>query len=111
MPLQRLCLQILQHKGLKYGSNNDKIYGLLFSGSWLWEEYLFKLVLEKCEFKHPQNKSNKGGIYLFENNTYKRYPDYIKEYFIFDAKYKNINNDNIDRNDMHQIISYMHIFI
>ena len=109
MPLQRLCLQILQHKGLKYGFNNDKIYGLLFSGSWLWEEYLFKSVLEKCEFKHPQNKSNKGGIYLFENNTYKRYPDYIKENFIFDAKYKNINNDNIDRNDMHQIISYMHI--
>ncbi len=120
-PLQKLCLQILKHKKIKYGnSNNEKIYGVLFSGSWLWEEYLFETIIKDCEFKHPQNKAGKGGIYLFEQpededksicnlSRCKRYPDYIKENFILDAKYKKLNDNKIDRNDMHQVISYMYV--
>lgn len=116
--LQKLCMYILQHKRLKYGNANNKIFGLLFSGSWLWEEFLYKAVLSESGFKHPQNKIGKGGIYLFEKSNYedndkcsrcKRYPDYFKDGYILDAKYKHLDNNRIDRNDMHQVISYMHV--
>ena len=39
----------------------------------------------------------------------KRYPDYFKDGYILDAKYKHLDNNRIDRNDMHQVISYMHV--
>lgn len=109
---------ILHHKRLKYGIDDNRIYGLLFSGSWLWEEFLYKTVLSECGFFHPQNRSGKGCIYLFDKSNVdidfvmsrcKRYPDYFKENFILDAKYKHLDNNRIDRNDMHQIISYMHV--
>lgn len=116
--LQKLCIQILCHKRLKYGVDNNRIYGLLFSGSWLWEEFIYKTILNECGFSHPQNRAGKGGIYLFNKNEAdinfvvsrcKRCPDYFKENFILDAKYKHLDNNRIDRNDMHQIISYMHV--
>lgn len=116
--LQKLCVSILQHKRLKYGIGDNRIYGLLFSGSWLWEEFLYKTVLNECGFLHPQNRSGKGGIYLFHKSNAdidfvmsrcKRYPDYFKENCILDAKYKHLDDNRIDRNDMHQIISYMHV--
>lgn len=116
--LQKLCIQILCHKRLKYGVDNNRIYGLLFSGSWLWEEFIYKTILNECGFSHPQNRAGKGGIYLFNKNEAdinfvvsrcKRYPDYFKENFILDAKYKHLDNNRIDRNDVHQIISYMHV--
>lgn len=106
--LQRICMQILRYEGLKFGENNDKVYGLLFDGAWLWEEYLFT-ILKDCNFKHPDNKTSKGAIYLFsEPKGFKRYPDFWKKDFILDAKYKNLS-DSIDRNDMNQIISYMYV--
>lgn len=116
--LQKLCINILHHKRLKYGIDDNRIYGLLFSGSWLWEEFLYKTVLSDCGFFHPQNRSGKGGIHLFDKSNVdidfvmsrcKRYPDYFKENCILDAKYKHLDNNRIDRNDMHQIISYMHV--
>ena len=42
-PLQKICLQILRHESLKYGHEKDKVYGILFDGAWLWEEYLNKI--------------------------------------------------------------------
>lgn len=39
----------------------------------------------------------------------KRYPDYIKEDFILDAKYKKLDSRHINRDDMHQLISYMYV--
>ena len=107
-PLQKLCIQILSHKKIKYGEkkNNNKVYGLLFRGSWLWEEFLYETILKECGFQHPKNKEGKSAIYLFKDNKeYPRYPDYMKEDFILDAKYKH----KFDRNDIHQIITYMHI--
>ncbi|NCA79355.1 MAG: hypothetical protein EOM76_04095 [Sphingobacteriia bacterium] len=118
--LQRLCLQILRHQEIKYGQKRDEIYGVLFDGAWLWEEYLFT-VLKGSGFKHPQNKIGKDGIYLFEKTNLidaetfethsrcRRYPDFYKDNFIIDAKYKHLDGGKIDRDDMHQIISYMHV--
>ena len=107
--LQKICLQILRYEGLKYGQEKDKIYGLLFDGSWLWEEYI-NTILKDCGFKHPRNDLSKGGIRLFKARTgYIRYPDFWKDGFIIDAKYKRLDNREIDRNDMNQIISYMYV--
>ena len=109
LPLQRLCMNILQHRRLRYSSTGGKdIYGVLFDGAWLWEEYLYKAVLEGCGFKHPQNKSGKGGIYLAEGNKWPRYPDYYKENIIVDAKYKHLDK-NISPDDVHQLIAYMYV--
>ena len=113
--LQKLCLAILNHKKLKYGMTDNKIHGILFRGSWLWEEYLFESVLKRCGFEHPKNKENKGGFLLFTSSkeddfigNAKRYPDYYNENFILDAKYKHLDNGKIDRNDLNQIIAYMY---
>ena len=106
--LQKICLKILRHEKITFGKEKDKVYGLLFDGAWLWEEYLY-IILKSCDFLHPSNKTSTGAIYLFsEQKKYKRYPDYWKHNFILDAKYKN-PTEPIDRNDMNQIISYMYV--
>lgn len=106
--LKKICMQILRYEGLKYGREQDKVYGLLFDGAWLWEEYL-NTFLDKIGFKHPKNKMSEGAIYLFNNSKGKRYPDFWKENIILDAKYKRLTDKKIDRNDMNQIISYMYV--
>ncbi len=115
--LQKICLQILRHQGLSYGCGKNKIYGLLFDGAWLWEEYL-NTILKDCDFTlkkdyrfiHPRNDIKKKPIYLFkEKNEYKCYPDFYNKTMVIDAKYKRLNDKKIDPNDMNQIISYMYV--
>ncbi len=109
--LKKICMQILKYEGIKYGKEKDKVYGLLFDGAWLWEEYL-NTFLENCGFNHPKNKTSEGAIFLFKNSKGKRFPDFWKDNFILDAKYKRLaakNASSIDRNDMNQIISYMYV--
>lgn len=109
--LQKLCLCILQYDKLSFGQEKDQVYGLLFDGAWLWEEYL-NTILNECGFHHPCNNMSKNlfAIHLFSNTkSYIRYPDFWKTDFVLDAKYKNIDKTKIDRNDMHQLISYMYI--
>ena len=109
-PLQRLCLQILRHEQIKYGDCNNEIRGILFDGAWLWEEYVNTLLKNKG-FRHPKNKKRKGCIYLFEDNTGRRYPDFYKDDFVLDAKYKRLKAYNkvsdVKPNDIHQLITYM----
>ena len=128
-PLQKLCLSILRHEKIGYEDSKERIYGVLFDGAWLWEEYLAS-VLYKCGFKHPKNKSHTDGINVYKGNL--RYPDFylgnqtkIEDYsynisgnFVLDAKYKHLENHKIDkdeisgffsRDDLHQLITYMYI--
>lgn len=115
-PLQKLCISILRHQKLKYGNDSKKVYGILFDGAWLWEEYL-ATMLKEIGFKHPKNKENSGGIRMFDNysteimfdKNYRRiYPDFYKpEAFILDAKYKHLNG-GVGREDLYQVVSYMH---
>lgn len=110
-PLRQLCLQILRHEEIKYGDNKDTVYGILFDGAWLWEEYL-NTILEQIDIEHPLNKSRKGAIYLFQNNTAERYPDFYGDNIILDAKYKGYSGckvSDIGREDLAQIISYMYV--
>lgn len=115
--LQNLCIKILKHYKVDYGQDKDnKIYGIIFDGAWLWEEYINTVLKQskKFKFEHPQNRNKEGAINLFsDNNQYKIYPDfYYKDKdksIVLDAKYKKLIDDKIDREDMHQIITYMHI--
>lgn len=107
-PLQQLCLRILRHEEMKYGKDDDEIYGILFDGAWLWEEYL-DTILSECRFNHPHNKTGEGGIQVFEDNREQFYPDFWQENFVLDAKYKGYENLSVQSKDYHQIIAYMHI--
>ena len=108
--LQKLCVQILRQEEIKYGTDDDRIYGILFDGAWLWEEYLNTLLCEKG-FIHPENKLGTGAIYLFEHGG-QRFPDFWKQDIVLDAKYKklSINGTRLDveRDDVHQIMAYMY---
>ena len=108
--LRKICLRILRREGLSYKDSKEKVYGILFDSAWLWEEYV-NTILRPLNFIHPRNKTKSNKIYLFDNNTYSRYPDFYKKdnSVIIDAKYKHLNIKEIDRNDIHQIISYLHV--
>lgn len=85
--LQKICLQILRKQKLTFGKEKDKVYGLLFDGAWLWEEYLNTLL--KIDYIHPENKTGKNRHYLFENFQ-SIYPDFISKSYprqVGDAKY------------------------
>lgn len=110
LALQRLCLLILQHQKHQIGSGSRQIYGILFDGAWLWEEYVSSLIDEA--FYHPMNKGGKGAQRLFDGNIGLIYPDFISRdtgsRIIADAKYKPI--DNIGNRDYLQVLAYMFRF-
>ena len=109
-PLRKICIQILSHEELKYGREENKIYGILFDGAYLWEEYIYT-ILKDLNFKHPRNKEKTDGINLL-NNKWSVYPDFYNydKKIVLDTKYKmlNRNNEEIDGSDKHQIISYVY---
>ena len=110
LALQRLCLLILRHQKHQIGTGVRQIYGILFDGAWLWEEYI-NLLIEDV-FYHPMNKGGKGAQRLFEGNVGLIYPDFISRNsagrIIADAKYKPI--DNIGNRDYLQMLAYMFRF-
>jgi len=110
-PLRKLCIQILRQEEIKYGKDDDTVYGVLFDGAWLWEEYLYTII-EKSGFKHPENKLGRGAIHLFSPKRGPRYPDFYNETTVLDAKYKRYSGGgitDISREDLAQVISYMFI--
>lgn len=110
IPLRSLCLQILRMEELKYGESDDEVCGILFDGAWLWEEYV-NTILQNYGFVHPENKRRKGGIYLFEDKSGVRYPDFYKKDIVLDAKYKGLGSyedvAKVGRDDIHQVIAYV----
>lgn len=111
--LQRLCILILQNEKIQVGLGARKIYGILFDGAWLWEEYVNTLVDDT--FYHPMNKGGKGAQWLFTADGNKSgliYPDFIgkspNDRIIADAKYKPL--DNIGNKDYLQVLAYMFRF-
>ena len=109
-PLRKICVQILRHEEIKYGREEDKIYGILFDGAYLWAGYIWT-ILKDLDFKHPRNKEQAGGINLLDNkwSVYHDFYNYDKK-IVLDTKYKMLNKDNdkIDGSDKHQIISYVY---
>ncbi|WP_455719855.1 5-methylcytosine restriction system specificity protein McrC [Agathobacter sp.] len=108
--LQQLCILILRNEQHQYGNGTQNVYGLLFDGAWLWEEYVNMLIGD--EFYHPKNKTGDGAQRLFAGNFGLIYPDFIgkdnNERIIADAKYKPLNN--ISGKDYLQVLAYMFRF-
>lgn len=112
--LQQLCLLLLQNQNHRLGSGSNRLYGILFDGAWLWEEYINKLV--GAHFYHPMNKKGQGAQRLFtDTDNIKQgliYPDFISKNstnrIVADAKYKPI--DNIGNKDYLQLLAYMFRF-
>lgn len=105
--LQHLCLLILQYQKHQIGAGTKQIYGILFDGAWLWEEYINVLVEDL--FYHPMNKGGKDAQRLFSGNIGLIYPDFISKNkdgrVIADAKYKPM--DHIGNKDYLQVLAYM----
>jgi len=111
--LQKLCLQILRHEKLSFGESDGSICGIVFDAAWLWEEYLntiFKADARFANMVHPRNKQGTDPVYFYRNNKRSdHYPDFHdpQRKIVLDAKYKRDNG--IDRIDLFQMISYLHI--
>ena len=91
--LQKLCIQILRHEAIKFGEEKDQVYGVLFDGAWLWEEYLYTILKD-----------------LGLKNCYRKlYPDFYNDTkkIILDAKYKHLDG-KVGREDLYQVVTYMH---
>lgn len=115
-PLQRLCLQILRHEELKYGQEEDEIYGVLIDAAWLWEEYL-AIILEG-KYNHYLKDTGKR-FYLFKPNKQQIIPDYLSldKKIVADAKYIPLNEKNWFKEDSsnataiyYKTITYMYRF-
>ncbi len=112
LALQRLCIRILRHRRLQPGEGEQRVYGVLFDGAWLWEEYVNTLI-GKC-FYHPRNKGRDGVQQLFtgDRKEGRIYPDFISRdasgRIIADAKYKPA--ENIGGADYLQVLAYMFRF-
>lgn len=90
-PLQRLCIQILRHEEMKYGHEDDEVYGVLIDAAWLWEEYLD--VVLQGRYVHYKKDEGKR-FYLFENFQ-QIIPDYLSldKRVVADAKYIPLNKE------------------
>ena len=108
--LQQLCIIILSNQRHAFNGQENRLHGILFDGSWLWEEYVDSLIGDS--FFHPRNKLKEGKQHLLEGGTGPIYPDFIsrsKQHpIIADAKYKPISN--IHKEDYWQILAYMYRF-
>lgn len=109
--LQELCLSILLHRRHQLGTGSKRLYGILFDGAWLWEEYLNTILTSA--FYHPENRRKKNGEWLFCDKQGvmqgEIYPDFIgkdsERRVIADAKYKPAGN--IRDKDYLQLLAYM----
>ncbi len=105
--LRKICIKILSQEKLSLEtSSDDKVHGILFDGSWLWEEYLATFM--PSDFIHPGNKKRTEPIPLDIGKKLQRYPDFYSKTreIVLDAKYKHMQEDV--REDTHQIITYMY---
>ena len=109
--LQELCLMILNREKHGLGYQEQKIHGILFDVSWLWEEYIYTLLPKG--FVHPRNKDKTDGISVFSVGKRKVYPDFYdrERKIVLDAKYKKLEftEKGINREDLFQLISYSYI--
>lgn len=108
--LQKICIMILKHEKQQMSTEKNPIFGIIFDGAWLWEEYV-NLVIRDI-FYHPMNKDGKGQQRLFSNNHGLIYPDFVSRdsgnRIVADAKYKPINN--VHGKDFLQMLAYMFRF-
>lgn len=104
--LQRLCIQILNEDKTGFGSDEDKVNGIIIDVAWLWEEYIWEVT----GWKHYGRRSDLETLNFFDvlgsDSQQHRYPDFEFDGIPIDTKYKR----NVDkRNDYNQLSTYIHI--
>lgn len=119
-PLRRVSRMLLMDEGANVfdtpeNSDETEISGVLFDGSWLWEEYLATVLCEnKDDFKpflHADTNDRKTAIYAFKPKIGPLYPDFRRPVndsccdIVLDAKYK--RGDSVQSADRHQVLCYM----
>ena len=111
-PLRLLSLSILRNEGASLYQTDREAQGVIFDGSWLWEEYLWTLLdKEMLGFEHPENKK-RSGEWKTNVSGISYFPDFFhrKKRIVLDAKYRldNKTNDSF-KNDVRQVFAYMFI--
>lgn len=107
--LQRLCVRILCRDKLSFDGKGQNLHGVVFDVAWLWEEYLAR-ELVKYGYTHAENKTGKHPMSLYADRTHSVYPDFRSESrgIILDAKYKCLDCGNVAREDLYQMVTYVH---
>jgi 5-methylcytosine-specific restriction endonuclease McrBC regulatory subunit McrC len=101
--LRQVSLAILRDEGASLYQPQQQAEGVIFDGSWLWEEYLWTL-LKQVGFSHTENKKKAGE---WETRPGVRfYPDFfhLGKRAVLDAKYK---GQGVDQEDAKQVFAYM----
>lgn len=104
--LQSICKLILQNGRLSYGNDNkndNKIFGVLFDGANIWEDYI--AVVLKNTFEHFERKNSDFHLLTDSegHKSIKIVPDYLSldRKFVADAKYIHLDTymqDDTSRN-------------
>ena len=107
--LQRLCVRILCHDKLSFNGEGEKLHGVVFDVAWLWEEYLSRELVQHG-FIHSENKTGRNPMALYQDGRHSVYPDFRSEArgVILDAKYKRLDRGEVAREDLYQMVTYIH---
>ncbi len=122
-PLRRVSRMLLMGEGANVfdtpeNSDETEISGVLFDGSWLWEEYLATVLcdhnLEGGPYLHADPSKRLNAIYAFTKpKSGPLYPDFRRPKnddaslcdIVLDAKYK--RGDSVQSADRRQVLCYM----
>jgi 5-methylcytosine-specific restriction endonuclease McrBC regulatory subunit McrC len=107
-PLRQLSLAILREEGASLYQKHQEAEGVIFDGSWLWEDYLWTLLKRLPGFNHPENKKKAEGWQTPPGVTF--YPDFFhnETRVVLDAKYRHEKvNQDIRQAEAKQIFAYM----
>lgn len=112
-PLRKVAKMILEGEQWSlFADNGDaEVSGVVFDGSWLWEEYV-ATVLAKAGFRH--GTSAEPVLRVFTDKPKRFIPDFYRLNgsgeqgcdTILDAKYKR-SNPRGQREDVHQVLCYL----
>ena len=118
-PLRRIARMILEDERwtlFHEGAEDEEVSGVVFDGSWLWEEYI-ATVLEPIRFRHCVRGESGHFMALRNLNTGRNVgpmiPDFVQQdsggtiAAIADAKYK---RSSLLRDDRLQMIAYAAVY-
>ena len=123
-PLRQMALKVLRNAGVDlYGNNSrESASGIVFDGSWLWENYLWDVLrrsgIEGLVHSDNGNKSDPNRIHPLTDGPVTWYPDFRVDddnggcRAVLDAKYKpleeRLENGKYLSDDIHEVLSYMY---
>jgi 5-methylcytosine-specific restriction endonuclease McrBC regulatory subunit McrC len=103
-PLRKVSLALLRDEGASLYQQQQEAEGVIFDGSWLWEEYLWTLLKNLKGFEHLENKKEEEGWKT--GLGFRVVPDFFhkSKRVILDAKYK---RQRVSQDDAKQVFAYM----